>query len=291
MKHALKITLLLVLLFLSSQFMGLLIVGKYVDKEKTLETGEMVFKDLPFGFERPAVSQTNSALLMLSAVLVGTVLLFILMKFKKMNLWKLWFFMSVLICLFFAFYAFVNLAIAFALASLLSIIKVFRPNFLVHNFTEIFIYGGIAAIFVPIMNLSAVVILLIVISLYDMFAVWKSKHMIKLAKFQTSSKLFAGLFVPYKPVALKARKGKKTKKAKKVKVRNAILGGGDMAFPLLFAGVAMEQLGIFKSLIIPIVVALALLILLTKGKKDKFYPAMPFLTAGCFVGYVIALVL
>ena len=46
--------------------------------------------------------------------------------------------------------------------------------------------------------LFAVFVLLILISVYDFIAVFKIKHMITLAKFQTKSKVFAGLFVPYR---------------------------------------------------------------------------------------------
>jgi len=91
--------------------------------------------------------------------------------------------------------------------------------------------------------------------------------------------------------------GKKIGKGVKVKrmVKTAILGGGDIGFPLLFAGVVMKGLilengvfiGFLKTLIIPVVVSIALFLLFVKGKKDKFYPAMPILSAGCFVGYLI----
>jgi len=33
---------------------------------------------------------------------------------------------------------------------------------------------------------------------------------------------------------------------------------------------------------------LALFSLFMYAKKNKFYPAMPFLTAGCFIGFLIA---
>jgi hypothetical protein len=40
-----------------------------------------------------------------------------------------------------------------------------------------------------------------------------------------------------------------------------------------------------KTLIIPLFAGLALLYLLVKAEKDKFYPAMPFLSIGCLAGY------
>ena len=79
----------------------------------------------------------------------------------------------------------------------------------------------------------------------------------------------------------------------------AIFGGGDIGFPLLFAGVVMKDLmlqnpeliGFLKTLVIPVFVSFALLFLLVKGKQDKFYPAMPYLTVGCVVGYIVVLLL
>ena len=82
-------------------------------------------------------------------------------------------------------------------------------------------------------------------------------------------------------------------------MKTAILGGGDIGFPLLFAGVVMKGLmldnslmvGFLKTLIIPVVVSIALFLLFVKGQKDKFYPAMPVLSAGCFIGYGILLLI
>ena len=46
------------------------------------------------------------------------------------------------------------------------------------------------------MNIFSASILLVLISLYDMYAVWKSRHMVAMAKFQSSSNLFAGISIP-----------------------------------------------------------------------------------------------
>jgi presenilin-like A22 family membrane protease len=188
-----------------------------------------------------------------------------------------------------------NQTIAAILALVLALIKIYKPTTILQNLTEIFIYGGLAAIFVPVMNIFAVFALLILISIYDIIAVRHTKHMIKLAKFQTKSKIFAGLLIPY-------GKGKITKKDKGVIQKKgvgkiAVLGGGDIGLPLIFAGVIMKDLmlnnpeliGFLKTLIIPVFVSLALLYLLVKSEKNKFYPAMPYLTVGCVVGYFVVL--
>ena len=300
MKHNLKIILILVSIFFMSQTIGLLVVNQYLDHKTLEETGEITFETLPYDIERPPIEENISFWYIMSAILLGTILLLIIIKFRKIKIWKTWYFISVLITLAVAFSAFINQIIAIILAAVGGYFKIFNPKVWIHNLTELFIYGGLAAIFVPIMNLFSAIMLLLLISVYDMYAVWKSKHMVKLAEFTTESKVFAGLSIPYNKVSGKIQKKQSKKlKSKKSKVKNAILGGGDIGFPLLFAGVVMKSLmqenhiviGFLKALIIPLTTTIALYLLFIKGDKNKFYPAMPFLTAGCLVGYGILLLI
>lgn len=307
MKHTPKIVFILVLFFFISQVMGLFVTSKYINVEETISvdilTNEttivknMTYGTLPLNIERPIIEPKTSFSYILAAIIIATILALLLIKLKKVILWKLWFFFAVFMTLTISFSAFMSQMIAIPIALILALWRIIKPTFIVHNLTEIFIYGGIAAILVPIMNIFSIIILLIIISIYDMYAVWKSKHMIEMVKFQAKTNVFAGLLVPYKK-----KKGKQVKKGGKVVfkgVKTAILGGGDVAFPLLFAGVVMKSLmlenifiiSFLKALIIPVVVTIALLLLFVKGKENKFYPAMPFLTIGCLVGYGILLLI
>jgi len=287
MKHTFKVTLFLVTLFLCAQILGLIIINKYVDVAKTSETGELSWQPLPsiggVSIARPEVAPEKSFLYILGAIMIGTMLILLIIKLGRITIWKLWFFIAVLVCLHIAFSAFIPSMYSFVLALLFAFMKIFKPNIFVHNFTELFIYGGLAVIFVPIMNTFAAVALMLVLSVYDMYAVWKSKHMVTMAKFQTKSGIFAGMLIPYKITAMSASE----KKVKMEPVRTAILGGGDIGFPLIFSGVVLKNFGFYPSLIMPFVISLALLILLLLGKKKHFYPAIPFLTIGCIVGYLI----
>ena len=315
MKHNLKITFLLVFVFFAAQITGLVITSKYVHTEEHINpkthavVKEIVSENLPYNLERPDLNESTSFLWILSAILIGTVLLLVLIKFRSMGLWKLWFFLAVFSTMSIAFSAFIQQGIAAILAFALAVLKIYKPNAIVQNVTEVFIYGGLAAIFVPVLSITSVFLLLISISIYDIIAVRHTKHMVKLAKFQAKSNVFAGLFIPYAHgrIAAKNEEGimrasgkssdflgspKRTKEG-----RVAVLGGGDIGFPLLFAGVVMKNLllanqftsGFLKSLIVPVFATLALLYLLVKGEKDRFYPAMPYISAGCFVGYLIVL--
>lgn len=295
MKHILKITIILVIAFFLSQIIGLAIINEYIDHETTEETGNVTWTALPYDIARPEIEESSSFIFIILAILLGTFLIFLIMKFGKVFLWKIWFFLAISITLVVAFKPFIPEVLAGILAVVLAGYKIFKPNIYIHNISELFVYGGLAAIFVPVINFFSVIMLLFLISIYDMIAVWKSGHMISLAKFQTKSKVFAGLLIPYRlPTKSKKKKGTKLKK---VNVRTAILGGGDIGFPLIFAGVVMKNLmlvepeiiGFLKALIIPIFVSIALLLLLTKSKQDTFYPAMPFLTIGCLIGYGVLL--
>ena len=280
MKHNLKITALLLVFFLLAQYLGLAILYQYIDPVKSLETGQTEFKDLPIG-ERPPVQEKVSYLPVILAILIGTAIFIILIKYHLIWVWKVWYLIAVVISLIIAWSVWMRKEIALLLALVFGIWKVFKPNVWVQNITELFLYGGLAAIFVPLFNVLSVSVLLILISIYDIYAVWKSKHMIKLAKIQMKQKFFAGLFWPYK-------KKVPLKKGVVAKARIAVLGGGDIGFPLIFAGVVLKEWGLLPSLIIPLFALIALAGLFYFSKEKKFYPAMPFISAGCFVGLLVS---
>ena len=304
MKHNLKIVIILLSIFFLSQYIGLAVVNQYIDSEQTAITGETSFTNLPLG-ERPEMNQDTSYILVIFAVLIGTALLFGIIKLGAMRLWKAWFALALFMTLTTSFAAFTPTVIAISLAIIFTAWRIFKNNPIIHNATEPLIYAGIAAIFVPIFNLKSISILLILIAIYDAYAVWKSKHMIVLAKAQKNAGIFAGLQIPHQWGVSKLIEKNQKKSAKKStskksseapkfqeskgkhkvhKVQSAILGGGDIAFPLLFAGVLLKDYSVTAALILPIFATAALTILFYYSKKGKFYPAMPFIAAGCFVG-------
>ncbi len=275
-------------------------------KVETSETGETIIVHPETVLGQPLVveeSQKSYSFIYISmGVLLGTLLILLFIKFNVQTVWKYWFLLAVISTLAVSFGVYVNYTLAGIAAAVLGLWKVFKPNVWVHNLTEIFVYTGITIIFLPILNLTSVIVLLLIISLYDMFAVWKSKHMIKMAQFQTKANVFAGLFIPYaKPTGSVSTqtapaKGKKMPKTipMQQQTKNAVLGGGDIAFPLLFSSTVMEHLirniGMVKEValgvtaIITATTTLALFLLLYLAKEDRFYPAMPFVTAGCLAG-------
>lgn len=282
MKYPVKITFFMVLLFLCSQLAGLAVVYEYIDVVKSEETGVVEWKELPavgpVELERPQVEERYSYWFILGVVIVGTFLVFVLFWFGKPFIWKVWYFLAAVLCLYISFSAFVGNLFGGLFALVVSFFKTFRHNFFVHNFGEVFLYGGIAALIVPIFSVKYAVFLLLLMSLYDFVAVRKTKHMVDLAKFQAEAGVFAGLLFPYGKGQLKFGEGSV-----------AMLGGGDIGFPLIFAGVVLKQVGVLQSLFVVLFSTLAISFLFFVARKKKFYPAIPYLTVGCLLGYFVGL--
>jgi len=194
---------------------------------------------------------------------------------------------------------------ALAIGAIFAYFKVFRKNIIVHNLTEILIYPGIAAIFVGMLNIWTITLLLVIISVYDMWAVWHTGVMMKIAKYQMNTVgLLGGFMIPYASKKVKAKiellklkyKNKqipeKEIKKKKIKIGLGILGGGDVIFPIIAAGVFLKTFNnLYLALIVTLFASIALALLLIFSNKKKAYPAMPYLTAGIFLGMIIGIII
>ena len=307
MKHSVKITLILLAMFFAAQMIGLYVAQVYLPEVQQVvnqTTGQITNKtvyNLPYGLDPPAdIKPQESVISIVIALAIAIMLMLLLMKLKAETFLRLWFTVVVILGIAIALNAFFikipyAAIIAVIIAIPLGILKIFHRNMFVHNATELLIYPGIATVFIPILNIWSVVILLILISLYDMWAVWHVGFMQKMAKFQIQKlKLFSGFFIPYMKkedrIALKQAKTKGMK-TKKVKVNIAILGGGDVVFPILLAGVILRAMGLWQAIIISIGATIALAYLFHRSEKGKFYPAMPFISIGCLIALGIVYLL
>jgi len=310
MKHNIKITTLLLLMFLVTQLIGLTILSIYSPKiiQTTDEEGRelnITTYNLPFGMDPPQNTDPGVNLIsIIIAITIAVTIILILMKFRAELFLRIWFFVVIIIALGISLNAFIlslpySSLIALAIAIPLAVIKVFKRDILIHNLTELLIYPGIAAIFVPLFNIWTVVLLLILISVYDMYAVWKAGFMQKMARYQIEKvRVFNGFFIPSinKKTRelmnkIKLTKDKSSLKQRGIKIPIAILGGGDIVFPLILAGVVLAHLGILSALIISAGATLALGGLLLFSDPKKVYPAMPFITSGCLIALGIVYLL
>ena len=304
MKHSIPITIIFLALFLLSHIAGLLFMSASVDAVTSNEvddTQSIVLKETAVG-DRPTTQGISSIIMLIIGVGIGTVLLLVIAKFKKKNLWKFWYFLAAWVSITIVFGIFAPAIYAWILALLVAFVKIKYRNIFLHNFTEILMYSGIAILIAPTLTVWSALLLLFIISIYDYYAVYKSKHMVKLAKFTAKSELFPGLTINYKLDGDKTKIVAKSASSglvgddveEKNKVRSGVLGGGDVVFPLLFSCTILLALihsgyslwvSFWIALIPSITVAIALGLLFSLGKRNQFYPAMPVVFAGALVGY------
>ena len=257
--------------------------------------------NLPYGLDSSTPSDTSDFVFILQQIIfafvIAIAILFLLMKFKIELFLKLWFMFVIILSLGITFNAILPQAkyvstIALIIAIPLTISKVYGRDIIIHNLTELLIYPGIASVFVPLLNIWTLIGLLILISIYDMWAVWKSGIMQKMAKYQMNNlKIFSGFFIPYisKEIRLKIKKMKKSDlNKKKIAVNLAVLGGGDIVFPIVTSGVILKFWGIGPAILTIFGATIGLISLLIYSEKKKFYPAMPFITIGILIALGIS---
>jgi presenilin-like A22 family membrane protease len=287
MKHTRKITAIILLMFLITQFIGLFVINYYQDVS------------LPFGMGVPEQEMDYSInfFSIIFSFIIAILIIVFLMNLKSGWIMRLWFFTVIMLTLAITLIAILNLPQRFYFLSLIfvlpfALMKVYQRNIIVHNLTELFIYPGIAAVFVPLLNIPWAIGLLILISIYDAWAVWKSGIMQKMAKYQMNNlRIFAGFLIPYltKKQRKQIEKIPKSKLKKKgIKVNTAILGGGDVAFTLIPAGVVLIHWGIWPAIGVIAGGLAGLAFLLLSSKKKTFYPAMPFITTGILIAMGIS---
>jgi len=102
---------------------------------------------------------------------------------------------------------------------------------------------------------------LVLVAVYDMFSVWKSKHMIMLVKAQEQADMYTGYYLPMK-------KG------------HVFLGGGDIAFPMLFTSVMFHEFG-WVAALVPFFTSASVFLLFKT--KQKYFPAMLVLSIACLL--------
>ena len=200
MKHNAKILTAFISLFLLAQVLGIFLLGLNIQEVVKTSTGtSVIYGNTSIG-ERPEVEGYSTLIYIGIGVGIGTILLLILARFNKTKVWKVWFLlaswmtMSISIGVMFGEK---TSWIALVIAAGLAVLKVKWIHPVIHNITELLTYAGIAVLLSPILSVGISIILLLLISVYDAYAVWKSKHMIKLAEFTKKSNLFPGLALTY----------------------------------------------------------------------------------------------
>jgi len=267
-------------LFLSVQIIGLLVGFKYFSLQ--------IIEPLP-------VEQSIPTFLI--TFLIATAFLLILIKFLRGALFfKIMFALLILVGADITFGAFLFEPLAIGLAAVVLAARIAKPNVLTHNVAIFLAVAGVGAQLGLLLTVPAVIVLLVLLSIYDVYAVFKSKHMVKLFKGLLERGATMAMVIPENikdfGVGMRTVKTKKLKKHVPDKRKFFMLGTGDAAFPIVFA-VAALQYSLTSAIAVLIGSLFGILIIhyLISTGKYKALPALPPLAFTTIVAFGISLLL
>ncbi|MCD6230150.1 MAG: hypothetical protein J7K00_05140 [Candidatus Diapherotrites archaeon] len=188
------------------------------------------------------------------------------------------FFASVLV-----FSAFVPELPAIALAGLVLVLKTVKKTIATKNMSAVLAIAGVGGILGASLGVLPAIVFLLILSLYDIIAVFFTKHMVEMAKSIIANDMAFTLSFP-------------------VKNRIFELGTGDLVMPLIFAAAVLNApqstfinfgtVAVSTSLIKALFVCfgalsgLVVVINLVERKKGRMLPALPPIVAGALVFFV-----
>jgi presenilin-like A22 family membrane protease len=224
---------------------------------------------------------------------IATFLVLFLIRFLKFKTGKNFLFRGLFIlAISFGSFLFFSLWLGDFLTLILLVFLIFfwfkKPNILIHDFLLLSGIVGIGSIFGLRLTPVMVVLFLILFSIYDVIAVYKTKHMIKMAKEMITAKAILGLILPSKISDFKTNLKEVFPGGKFL-----ILGGGDIIFPLILC-VSLVPQGILKSLIIAFFATIGLTFsfhLFVSQKTRKPIPALPPIALFSIIGYLITILI
>ena len=227
-------------------------------------------------------------------IMVGTIILILIIKYVKHALQYL-----ELAIVFLASevtfealipYSFSGIPIAVFFALALAIWKFRWPSVMNQNIALIFSLSGAGALIGTSLYVLPIMIFAAILSLYDIIAVFFTKHMVFMAKALTEKPL---AFVAAIPVKFKeARKVMSMHTGKEIMQKKHVflLGGGDLALPLILAASIYRYFSLGHAIfsLIGALLATFYIFWVVLQKPGKPLPALPPIVAGAFLGFAVA---
>ena len=159
-----------------------------------------------------------------------------------------------------------------------------KPFLFIHNICIIIAVAGVGAVIGISIDPFVVILFATVLSLYDVIAVYKTKHMVKMAEGMVESRAIMGIIIP-----LQLRDFFVDIKKTDLRNRFMILGGGDIVIPLLMC-VSLLSYGVGYSLMMLLFSFLGLafsFMFFISPEVKRPIPALPPIVFMLIFGYII----
>jgi presenilin-like A22 family membrane protease len=230
--------------------------------------------------------QEISLITFLAIFSMTVILIFLAMKFLKHKFgFKLLFIFLILVGSRTVFASIFSANIATILSFVLMFLWLALPYVFMHNIAIIFAISGISTELGFSVSFTTMVILITLLSIYDVIAVYKTKHMVKMFTSLMNKGLLLSLIIPYE---LKNW----LMPTNKVRPKKGfmLLGTGDLAFPLILAVTALK-FSLTTSLFIvggSTIGSILVFYLLTHQPQVRALPALPPIAICSILGFFVS---
>jgi len=177
---------------------------------------------------------------------------------------------------------------AFIFSLFLLCFYIIWPRVWLHNLILILTLPGIAVLLGASLNPWTAVLILIIVSVYDYIAVYKTKHMIRMAKAMISGRAIFAMIFPehwqgFKSHLNEAHPGEGF----------MMLGTGDFVFPLILAvsAYAASPSAAWLVFVFSLAGLLLMHLIFISQKVRRPMPALPPLAAFAILGFILATIL
>ena len=184
--------------------------------------------------------------------------------------------------------AFLNPPMDLAAAIIAVLIFIFLRNVLVHNIGVILGIAGIASVLGLAISPKTAVFLLVMLSFYDIFSVYVTRHMVAMARNMIESGAPFGFIIPSEGESfLRPRHEAQTK----IGEQFMILGSGDVGLPLILA-CSLVGLYVSEAVIVGIFSLAGLFLthlIFVNQTVRKPMAALPPIATMAIIGYLVSL--
>ncbi|HEX33037.1 MAG TPA: hypothetical protein ENG01_01320 [Candidatus Aenigmarchaeota archaeon] len=250
-----RVVLAVVLLFMITQALSIFVSLHYQD-------------NLPYNISRP--TEKDAATSVIIGLLCGTIIVLLLIKYNLISVIKVWIFLV----LWFVSSVTLNLFVdgaAVMSAFFITFLAMFEPEIM--NIVLVIALSGLTAIIAPVFSTSSALLLLGAISIYDVYAVFVSKHMLKMA---TKLRNIMGFNI--------GKPGTQYGTGKRV---GAFLGNGDVVFASIMSAVLAIK-NIYLGTLNLALTTITILLMFMYMKRPM--PAMPFITLASVPAVILSFV-
>ncbi len=221
----------------------------------------------------------------LVAFAIGTIFILIALKyFRRGIFFHIFFSFALFLGIQLIFSAILPFIFSLIIALVLIVLRYAYPRVWIQNLVLTIGLSGLAVSLGLNIHWITVLALLGILSLYDIIAVYKTKHMVKMAEGLIARKVFPALIVPGDLSTLKTELTK-VEKGKGF----MFLGSGDLAFPLLFC-ISVLPTGLSKTIACAIGGLIGIImsfLIFNLQKKRKSLPALPPIVLCSILGFLV----